>query len=135
MRTYRTTLRILELRMNTTGPIRIGVACNIHTVGAIVVVISTEAGRTLLRIPLVVVLVVHSFLELVLRLLTFGPNFRFLVGCNFHTIGAILVVRIVQVVRTLLRIPLVVVLGLNSCHLRHPCLLYWFPRHTCLLPM
>jgi len=81
MRTYRTTLRILELRMNTTGPIRIGVACNIHTVGAIVVVISTEAGRTLLRIPLVVVL------------------------------------------------------GLNSCHLRQPSLLYWFPRHICLLPM
>jgi hypothetical protein len=120
--------------MNTTGPIRIGVACNIHMVGAIVVVISTEAGRTLLRIPLVVVLGVNSFLELVLRLLTFGPNFRVLVGCNIHTTGAILVVRTVQVVRTLLRIPLVVVLGLNSCHLQQPCL-YWFPRHICLLPM
>jgi len=81
MRTYCTTLRILELCMNTTGPIRIGVACNIHTVGAIVVVISTEAGRTLLRIPLVVVL------------------------------------------------------GVNSCHLQQPCLLYWFSRHICLFPL
>ena len=76
MRTYHTTLRILELRMNPIGPIRIGVACNIHTVAAIVVVIRTQVGRTLLRTPLVGVL------------------------------------------------------GLNSCHVQHPYLLYWFPRHT-----
>jgi len=52
MRTHSTTLCILDLRMNAIGPIRIGVACNIHTVGAIVVVIRTQVGRTLLRIPL-----------------------------------------------------------------------------------
>jgi hypothetical protein len=77
MCTCRTTFRILVLRMNRTGPdLRIRVlVCNMDTIGAILMLSSIDSGRTLQRIPLVVVVLgVNLFHLQTLRLPCWLPH-------------------------------------------------------------
>jgi hypothetical protein len=67
---------------------------------------------------------------------TIGPIFRIRVLVrNLHMTGAILVVSSIEVARTLQRIPLVVVLGVNLLHLQTPRRPCWFPHHIFVAPL